>query len=298
VVNQNPQPSITADGPITFCDGDSVTLNTSATGTYLWPGNITKSTLTVKQAGIYAMLLTDANGCKALSNAISVTVNSLPDATVTPDGPTSFCTGGSVTLSAPAADTYLWNTNETTQSIVVQNQGIFSVEVSNANACKASSTPITVNVNDAPKPTVILAKDLLTSSEVSGNQWKLNGIAIAGATGQIYKASENGIYAVDVNMGGCIGTSEDVIVNTVSVSNPYFNADIEIFPNPSKAYFQIHLNNQKLIEYSIFNALGKLIETNTFEDNTNIDLSSYSSGIYTIHLKSEGSQTVKKLIKN
>ena len=44
-----------------------------------------------------------------------VTVNPLPVVTITPSGPTTFCAGGSVALTAsPAGASYLWSDGQTT----------------------------------------------------------------------------------------------------------------------------------------------------------------------------------------
>ncbi|MCB9333943.1 MAG: DNRLRE domain-containing protein, partial [Lewinellaceae bacterium] len=68
------------------------------------------------------------------------------NATITPDGPTTFCEGGSVTLTASSGDSYLWSTMETTQSIVVTTSGSYTVEVTTAG-CTGSSTSTEVTVN-------------------------------------------------------------------------------------------------------------------------------------------------------
>ena len=49
--------------------------------------------------------------------------------TIIPDGPTTFCNGGSITLTATAGSTYLWNTGATTQSILVNTSGTYSTSV-------------------------------------------------------------------------------------------------------------------------------------------------------------------------
>jgi hypothetical protein len=69
---------------------------------------------------------------------------------ITAGGPTTFCQGGSVTLSAPAASSYHWSDGETTQSIVVTTNGTFWVTVTNASGCtSAQSASVTVAVNPA-----------------------------------------------------------------------------------------------------------------------------------------------------
>src|SRR5204862_248655 len=86
--------------------------------------------------------------CGATSAATAVTVNANPATpAITPSGATTFCAGGSVTLTAPAGFTYSWSSGATTQSIVVTTAGNYSVTVTNANGCSATSAATAVTVN-------------------------------------------------------------------------------------------------------------------------------------------------------
>jgi hypothetical protein len=79
---------------------------------------------------------------------------------ITTDGPTEFCTGGSVTLTAGEGISYLWSTGETTQSINITTSGEYTVTATFGNGCHATSAPVTVSV--------VSASDLIiTSLEVN-----------------------------------------------------------------------------------------------------------------------------------
>ena len=83
-------------------------------------------------AGTYSVTLkviTD-KGCvnSVTNNAI---VNPLPDPTITPSGPVSFCFGGNVTLTGVNGLNYLWSTGDTTQSITVTTSGNYILTVTN-----------------------------------------------------------------------------------------------------------------------------------------------------------------------
>jgi hypothetical protein len=56
-------------------------------------------------AGTDTVTVTSAMGCTATASQV-VTVNELPPLTITPTGSTTFCTGGSVTLTASGGGTY------------------------------------------------------------------------------------------------------------------------------------------------------------------------------------------------
>ncbi len=81
-----------------------------------------------------------------------MTVNALPtQPAITAGGVTTFCAGGSVTLSSSAGTTYLWSNSETTQSINVNASGSYTVRVTNAAGCQSiASAASTVTVNPLP----------------------------------------------------------------------------------------------------------------------------------------------------
>jgi len=120
--------SITASGPVTFCQGQSVDLTAnggSATATYLWTTGETTQTITVTTSGTYNVTITESSGCEGTATDVTVEVfDTSYEPKFTPDGPLTFCKPGSVTLTAdPGFSGYLWSTGETTQSITVTLDG-------------------------------------------------------------------------------------------------------------------------------------------------------------------------------
>lgn len=94
-------------------------------------------------------IVTNTQGCTDTISYL-VPVNPLPSATITPDGPTTFCEGYSVTLTASAAVSYLWSNGGLTQSIIVSTSGNYSVTVTDGNGCSATSPPTLVTVFPLP----------------------------------------------------------------------------------------------------------------------------------------------------
>ena len=206
-------PVITGSGATTFCEGGSVTLTASAADAYAWSNGATTQSITVNAPGSYTVTVTNANGCSATSAATNVTVNPLPATPViTGSGATTFCEGGSVTLTAPAADSYSWSNGATTQSITVNASGSYSVTVTNANGCSATSVATNVTVNAQPATPVITASGATTFCE--GGSVTLTAAAASsyawsnGATTQSITVSASGAYTVTVtNANGCSATS-------------------------------------------------------------------------------------------
>jgi len=151
-INQPPTtPTITPSGPTTFCVGGNVTLTSSAENSYLWSTGAVTQSIIVSSSGNYSVTVTNISGCSSGSAVTNVTVNPLPSSTITPSGPTTFCTGGSVILSSPSSTGNLWSTTATTQTISVTTAGNYSLTVTDANSCSSTSS---INVTVNPLPTV------------------------------------------------------------------------------------------------------------------------------------------------
>ncbi|MGL5889531.1 MAG: lamin tail domain-containing protein, partial [Bacteroidia bacterium] len=84
-------------------------------------------------------------------------------ATVTADGPLSFCEGGSVTLTASTGGSYLWSNGETTQSIVVTESGTYSVTTTTGVCCIGVSSSVNVRVITNPVLVISPAADTITA---------------------------------------------------------------------------------------------------------------------------------------
>ncbi|MCB0612775.1 MAG: DUF3494 domain-containing protein, partial [Phaeodactylibacter sp.] len=124
--------TITANGATTFCAGGSVILSGNIGG--VWSTGETTGSITVTTSGDY--FVTNTDGCgTVISNHIIVTVNPLPQCTIT--GDFSLCEGESSELCTPlvVGNTYEWSTGETSNCITVDMPGIYSVTVTDPNGC-------------------------------------------------------------------------------------------------------------------------------------------------------------------
>lgn len=138
-----PMPNLGAD--TTLCDGAMLTLDATATGaaTYAWSSGATTSSITVDSANTYTVTATTANGC---SNSDNITVNYSTISVDLGADTIDITAGQVVTLDAGVTGvTYLWSTNETTQTIVVSATGTYSVTVTDAFGCTASSSVLITN---------------------------------------------------------------------------------------------------------------------------------------------------------
>ncbi|MFI5218623.1 MAG: T9SS type A sorting domain-containing protein [Bacteroidia bacterium] len=183
-------------------------------------------------------ILTAASTCTSLRSPATLTVNPNPNATITPNGPTTFCAGTNMTLSvAPLAGaTYKWYRNNillsgaTSSSYTTTADGSFYAVVTSSTGCVSTSTPVVLIKNPNPTASITAGGPLsfcvggsvtLTANSGTGytHQWKKNGNNIAGATNISYTADLTGNYRVVVtNSFGCSATSG--VVAVTKNSNP------------------------------------------------------------------------------
>ncbi len=225
-VNDAVKPTITAEGALRFCQGGSVTLTSSPAASYLWSNGATTQSIVVASGGSYTVTITDANGCSKTSDASVVIVDPLPDTTVTPSGPTTFCEGGGVWLDAAIGSyTYQWSNGSTERRIHVSDSGTFTVTLTNSYGCTATSAPITVTENVPVKPTITASASsicpggsaTLTSSEAAGYLWS-TGETTRSITVSPAGSTPYWVDATDAN--GCTRRSDVFTVSVSGVSKP------------------------------------------------------------------------------
>ncbi|MES2798992.1 MAG: T9SS type A sorting domain-containing protein [Bacteroidota bacterium] len=197
--------------------GNSLYWYTTATGGV---GSMTAPIPSTTSAGTFNFWVSqyNANSDESPRTAIVVTVNATPATpTINASGATSFCTGGSVNLTASTASGNVWSTTATTQMITVSTTGNYTVTYTDGNGCSATSASTSVNVSNAPIPTInasslsgCTGEDItLTASTADSYTWS------NGATTQSIVVNTADVYTVTTtNADACdgVGTSDPVTI--------------------------------------------------------------------------------------
>jgi len=149
-------PTIVADGPLSFCPGDSVTLSTSPTYvSYGWSNGSTEPSITLHGDGSFTVDVVDGNGCASSSTATSVTLHPIP---AVPVIISTFVSNGVVNLSTnfSAGATYAWYRDGVLLPSATSNQlnGVsigasYVVIITNAQGCSSTSQPFSAPVGIA-----------------------------------------------------------------------------------------------------------------------------------------------------
>jgi hypothetical protein len=147
-------PTVTAGGPLTFCQGSEVVLTAAGGTTYTWKraGTVvgTGPTLTVTESGVYTVETTFGSNCTGTSEPVEVVVQPLP--------PTPVITQQGSVLQASGSGTFQWY--EGTNALAGQNNatftpsrnGTYRVEVTNAAGCKTLSEPFNFVLTSRAEP--------------------------------------------------------------------------------------------------------------------------------------------------
>jgi hypothetical protein len=191
-------------------------------------------------------------------------------------GPTTFCAGGSVTLTSSAGTSYLWSNGASTPSIIITTSGSYTVKVTNASGCQsAASTATIVTVNALPAIPTITAGGpttfcnggnvLLTSSAGTSYLWS------NGATTQSINVTTAGSYTVQVtNANGCqSAVSAATVVNVNAL--PLVNAGTDTtIPNGTSTTINATVTGTGPFTYS-WSPSAQLVNA-LIEDPTTVNL--------------------------
>jgi len=173
---------------------------------------------------------TNNGGVTDVSNNV-FSINQGLSVNVTPSGNTSFCTGGSVTLTSSSASGNVWYPGgETTQSITVSSTGMFYVTV-NSGGCVATSNTVAVNVTSIPPAPLASCNNplftngtlYLSASTVPNASYYWTGPNNFTSIQQNpvitnINASHSGIYSVVAVVNSCQSSASTI--NVVISNNP------------------------------------------------------------------------------
>jgi hypothetical protein len=195
----------TPSGVVEMCDGDNVTISAPSGNnfTYLWSTGETTQSINVTTEGSYNVQIDNGQACVASSPAVLVDVNPEEFPSINALGVTEFCDGESVTLEATGGNQYLWNTSDTTSSIIASQAGTYFVSVQ--GLCQWWNSD-TIAVTTLPNPAP------------AGND-----ITLIGFGDTIVSATGNSVSWFDAAVGGnFLGTGNDYPTGYLTTTTTFY----------------------------------------------------------------------------
>lgn len=124
-----------------LCFGNTHTLTIAGFDEYNWnsEGWTTQDSYTVSKVGVTNLSVRDQYGCVSSDDFAITAINPLPIVNLGPNQ--EICLGTSTVLDAEGTDLqYEWSTSETTPTISVNEDGTYSVTVTDVNECSETAT--------------------------------------------------------------------------------------------------------------------------------------------------------------
>ena len=225
-VTVNPLPEITISGNTSICEGMTSLFIAFGASNYRWSNGSRTDRITVGTQGTYTVTGTDVNGC---SNSESVTLDVHPIPNVKINGRTTYCQGGSTTVTATGASTYEWSSGEVSQSITASYAGTYTVTGTDQYGCSAtksvSITQATVNATISGNRYFCHGESTtlsVTGDETNTYRW------FDGSTSSDITITSAGQYSVTVtNVSGCQSTLS-AIVSEYAMTSPTISGNMTI----------------------------------------------------------------------
>ncbi|GEM_PF-4612790 len=226
--------SMTLGSDRLICDSGAVSevlipnANPSAGLQYLWQDGSTANTLTVTQAGVYAVQA--YNDCDTVSDSVRVELSSLPQPFLQPM--VRLCEEDTALL-VPLATTsdaynYQWSDGSTERLLEASSTGLYGVTVT--SDCGVGEASTEVFVQDWPEE--MLEDQQFPcfgfEAELSSGVWAPDSIRWStGSTDSLIYVTDTGLYHVDVRVCDSLFRSEV----RVSVTTDLADLEKQVYPN-------------------------------------------------------------------
>ncbi len=175
--------------------------------------------------------------------------------------------------AATVCQSYTWALNGQTYT----QSGIYTHPSPSTALCDTNAT---LNLTVIPISSNVFQ---LTSSSAQAAQWGAtyqwldcdnNFAPIAGFDGQTAYFTENGTYAVEVQINGCIDTSDCIVMDeVVGLIETDFTGTVMAFPNPTTGKVTIQLGADAVdATYKIYDLNGRIVGEGDIKETTEFDV--------------------------
>lgn len=301
--------------------GGTINLTTSGGTTayaYAWSSGQTTEDLTGVPAGIYTVVVTDANNCTD-TKVIEITQPSVMEVGIV-DQTDVLCFGansGVINASLSGGQTPYstsWDTNPASMGLSIGNLGggTYTLTATDAFGCEKTTTATLT------EPTELVLTIADTAESAPGAN---NGSATATVSGGTPPYAYSWDFGADTSRvdtlasGSYVLTVTDAnnctVIDTVEIQRWATGIEDElaagitefkVFPNPNQGIFSLNLSlqNYEQVKVSVFDLQGNVLYTKQSKGvltlETLIDLSNQASGLYMIQVQNSRGIATRKFI--
>ncbi|MFM7859482.1 MAG: T9SS type A sorting domain-containing protein, partial [Flammeovirgaceae bacterium] len=283
--SSNPNVATIATNKVTIVGAGSCTITASQAGNESFlaasasqPLTVSKANQTITFPALANKAITDApfNLTASASSSLPIVYSTTSNNITLTNGAVGIVAAGRATITASQSGNPNYN----------------AAEPVNQNFCVNPAKPsITISNLNTPNP-------LLTSSATEGNQWYLDGVAIAGATSATYTATKSGSYQVQVTLDGCTGEfsqHQPVVITGVEANSIL----IDLYPNPVTEVLSISFGGiAGKKQVTVFALTGEsILSSSTESGSIEMNVANLSAGMYLARIVVNGVVQTKKLSK-
>jgi len=250
-LNFLPIPDLNLPTQVHFCNQGFLDVYQPTVINYNWNNGNTSNILKVIKSDLYSLNATLQNGCIA-HDSVYATVSYV----LTPELGENFalCENETRELKTGIQDSncsYLWNTNDTGNSIIVHQHGIYHVKVVYNNGCTFYDSITVFRLN---LPQVNLGPDFYLCSKenttlYAGNdgfyyQWGGIGKESTFTKSKMFPVSDTGVYWVNVeNIDGCKASDTIRLLPTDLSMNADFISSSELTAADTVVFIDLSVHN-------------------------------------------------------
>jgi len=292
--------------PIAICQAGTVASLTATGENLKWyaaatGGDMLEAT-TVLTTGNYYVSQT-LNNCESTRTEVAVTLNMTTAPTASP---IAICQAGTVANLTATGENLKWYAaatgGEVLEATTVLTTGNYYVSQT-LNNCESTRTEVAVNIINLQTPDVAALQDFTagqTIADLNPSGENVRWYAEASLTTVLPLTTlltDESIYYVVQFEGTCTSDALSVTVNEVLSNNAFNIKGLKYYPNPVKDVLNISYT-ESLTSLTVYNSLGQtVISKNVNTLTTQLDMSSLSSGMYTVSVTSGGKYAIIKVIR-
>lgn len=222
----NPNPVVTIGGSTTYCIGGFTILDAGIGYTnYSWSNASTSQTITITTPGVYSVDVVDSKGC---AGSASATISESTSLSPVITGNNAFCENGNTTLNAGSGfANYSWSDGSSSQNLVVNTAGTYSVTVSDSQGCSGDDA---ITITEVFPPSAVLLPGIEICNTVAGG-------SIVNLFDLISSGDTNGSWE-DSDLSGAVGLFNNLDFTNITAGDYIFKytTNSAIDPCPEVSY--------------------------------------------------------------